>query len=109
MLYKNYSSNEKHHWMSQLNILLAKHLHDPLLTNAFLASQLGISERTFYLKVKRAIDKTPNQYIRQLRLEKAHDLLTSGNFYIVKEVLPLTGFIKVGYFYKVFRLSLIHI
>ena len=94
---------EEIEWLDQLNNVVKENLQDPLLSNVSLANHLGISERKLYRKVKLLLDQTPNRYIRQLKLQKAHELLQSGQYTKVKEVVPMVGFIKVKYFYRIFK------
>lgn len=100
---KNIFTTSNSEWLDIFNELLQQNLEKPMLTNAFLANNLGISERKLYRKVKALTGQTPNLYIREKRLNKAHDLLSSGKFLTVKEVVPRVGFIKVKYFYTIFK------
>ncbi len=95
--------NALHNWLEQFNELLLENLSDPNLTNEEIAKKLEISPRKLYRKIKELTGHTPNHYIRNIRLEKAHDLLSSGNYLTVKEVVPIVGFLKLEYFYRIFK------
>ena len=100
----NHLSNEENtDWMNRLTQTIHQHLEDPQLTNAKLASFSGLSERQFYRRVELFTGMSPNQYIREIRMKKAEELLSSGDFRTVKEVALRVGFLKVSYFSKLYR------
>jgi len=90
-------------WMSHLTQVIEQNLTNPFLTNAELATMIGMSERQFYRKVELATGRSPNLYLRDLRLDKAKELLYSGEFRTAKEVALRVGFIKVSYFSKLYE------
>ncbi len=90
-------------WLERLNELVLKHISDPSLSNIFLADELMISPTKLYRKIKKITGMTPNHYIRDMRLKKANELLSSGKYLTVKEVVPLVGYVKVAYFYRIFK------
>ena len=87
----------------QLKNFILQHLNNPLLSNVQLAEELDISERLFYLRIKEITGKTPNQYIRGVRLEKAKELLETKRGITVKEVAYEVGYLKVDYFSDLFN------
>ncbi len=91
------------HWIQMLNEVLEEHMDNQLLTNEFLANQLEISERKFYRTIKNLTGLSPNLYIRKLKLQYAHDLLLTGNYLTVKEVLLKIGMKSIKYFYLIFK------
>lgn len=80
-------------------------LENPFVTNALLAEKCGLSERQFYRKVEDITGMSPNHLIRTMRIEKAKELLYSGEFRTVKEVALRVGFLKVSYFSQKFKES----
>ena len=66
-----------------------------------LASQLGLSSSQTLRKVKKATGKSVNQYIRELRLEKAAELLKKTDFTIA-EISYQVGFGSPSYFNTTF-------
>jgi transcriptional regulator GlxA family with amidase domain len=56
---------------------LHEHLHKNLSVDD-LAHQIGMSSRNFYRQFKLAFGKSPAEHLRNLRLEKAKELLESG-------------------------------
>jgi TolB-like protein/AraC-like DNA-binding protein/Tfp pilus assembly protein PilF len=67
-----------------------------------LASLLGLSTSQTLKKVKTLTSKSVNQYIRELRLEKATKLIKETDFTIA-EIAYKVGFSSQSYFNKVFR------
>ena len=100
---ENTTEYQEFNWLNHFNELIIKHISNPNLTNAWLASQLNISESKFYRTVEKLTGQTPNHYIRNIRLTKAHQMLHSGQYLSVKEVVPLVGFTKGDYFTILFK------
>ncbi|GAB3561586.1 AraC family transcriptional regulator [Amycolatopsis endophytica] len=71
-----------------------------------LARRLGVTARALQLGFRRALDRTPREYIRQIRLERAHrELLaadaTDGT--TVTEIATRWGFFHTGRFATAYR------
>ncbi|UTW44723.1 helix-turn-helix domain-containing protein [bacterium SCSIO 12696] len=66
-----------------------------------LASQLGMSVRTFNRRFKAALGKTPLTYLQEIRLENARELLQKANL-SVAEVAARVGYQDTGAFSKLF-------
>ncbi len=67
-----------------------------------LAAQFGMSTRSFNRRFKAAMGQTPVDYLRELRLNSARDLLQQTNLSI-QEICGLCGFQEVSYFSRQFR------
>ncbi len=67
-----------------------------------LAQAVHMSRSQLYRKLKALTNKTPNAFLREIRLSKAKALLQSdaGN---VSEVAMMVGFSNANYFYKCFK------
>lgn len=68
---------------------------------ADLASQLGMSVRTFNRRFKAALGKTPLSYLQEVRLDNARELLQKANL-SVAEVAAKVGYQDTGAFSKLF-------
>ena len=90
-------------FMDNLQHLIETNLTNPFLTVDELATMTGNSRRQFYRNVEKATGMTPNRYLREVRLDKAKELLYSGNYQTVKEVALRVGFLKVSYFSKLYE------
>ena len=67
-----------------------------------LAAQFGMSVRTFNRRFKAALGRTPVDYLQQLRLGSARDLLQQTNLSL-QEICALCGYQEVSYFTRLFR------
>lgn len=96
------SHDFRNNWLRELDVLILENLEAPEMTIALLAKEMSISEPQFYRRVKQWTGKSPNIYIREIRLKKAKLLLESGDAKKVKEVAYQVGFLKVEYFSKLY-------
>ena len=77
-------------------------IDNPDLSVESLASQLNLSRSQFYRKIKALTDQTANEFIRNIRLQKAKEIIENGNTNI-SEVYYKTGFSSSSYFAKCFK------
>lgn len=75
---------------------------DPLLSNALLAEKCGISEVYFRQLFKTQFGISPRQYILELRIRKAKQLLSSGTL-SVNQIAEHCGFTNPYHFSRAFR------
>lgn len=68
-----------------------------------LAEAGNVSERQLFREIKRLTGLTPNQYIQEVRLQKARHLLQHGAFNTLAEVAYAVGFETPSYFTKIFE------
>ncbi|WP_321372611.1 two-component regulator propeller domain-containing protein [uncultured Draconibacterium sp.] len=66
------------------------------------AAVMNVSPSLLYKKIKSLTDQSPIEFIKTIRLNHAHDLLSSKE-HSITEVSELCGFSSVGYFSTVFR------
>ncbi len=78
-----------------------RHLADSIRI-ADLAARSGLSPRSFQRRFHHACGQSPLQYLQQLRLEAARDLLQNSNL-AVEDISPLCGYGDVSYFGKLFK------
>lgn len=81
---------------------LHEHFSDPTLSNGILAKQASISEvylRKLFLK---QFGVTPHQYLTNIRMEKACQLLSSSSMRVT-EVSAACGFSSVYHFCRAFK------
>lgn len=70
-----------------------------------MADIAGMSARNFNRRFKTSTGKTPTQYLNELRIRSAQDLLHSSNLSI-SEIADKVGFQDVSYFSQLFRKTL---
>ena len=81
--------------------LTLDNLKDTDFTIDNLCREMGMSRTLFYVKLKTYTGKSPQDFVRAIRLEKAASLLRQGR--TVTEVSVLTGFDNPKYFSTVFK------
>ncbi len=67
-----------------------------------LAYELALSERQLYRLAKNLTGCSPAQLIKEVRLQKAYELLLSGDIYKLEDVSKRVGFETSAYFSKLF-------
>lgn len=67
-----------------------------------LAATLGISKSTLFRRVKEQTGLSANQFLREIRLVKAHEMLISNEFRSVSEVSYAVGIESPSYFAKIY-------
>jgi len=67
-----------------------------------LSKLVGLSRTHLYRKIREITNRSPVEFIRNLRLEKAAKLLKQNKYYI-SEVAYMAGFTEMSYFRKIFK------
>lgn len=80
---------------------IEKHLDDEALNPNNIADALGISKTSLYRKMEELIQKTPSEFVRNIRLNHASLLLKSTKM-TVQEIMFKSGFTNKSYFYREF-------
>jgi AraC-like DNA-binding protein len=81
--------------------LIVEHLSDSDFTIDKLCSEMAMSRTLFYVKLKSFTGKSPQDFMRVIRLERAAALLRNGN--TVTDAASLAGFENPKYFSTVFK------
>jgi len=90
-------------FLHKLETLIAKHYTDPELDILLLAKELAMSERQLQRKIKVILGTTPNNFIKEFRLNKAQELLISGSQ--IGRIALDVGFSSQTYFGRCFKES----
>ncbi|MFK7773524.1 MAG: helix-turn-helix domain-containing protein [Saprospiraceae bacterium] len=85
-------------WLYRLDKVIGKNVEDVFLDNKRIASELQISERQLFRKVKKLTNLTPQKYVKIQRLRKAMKFLKNGKYRTVKETAHAVGYTKSNYF-----------
>ncbi len=87
---------------SSLKEIILAHLSDTNFSVTTLCKEVGYSRPQLYRKLQAIKGMSPSDYIREIRLQKAAELLRNqaGN---VSEIAFKTGFNNLSYFSKVFQ------
>ena len=81
--------------------LIEQHIAEPEFGVKQLADFLYVSSTSLYRKIKEACQVSPNVFIRNIRMEKAGELLKTHTFSVI-EVAELVGYNDVSSFRKHF-------
>ena len=87
--------------LKEITETIATHMIDSDFNVTTLQEILGIGGKQLYRKLKAMTGKTPVEYIRELRMNKAAVMLKEGKF-SVSEVMYTVGFSNNSYFSKCF-------
>ena len=82
-------------------LVIDKNLINPGFSTGQLASELGLSARHLYRRLKTITDQTPADLIKEYRLAIAKKLLITSR-YSVDEIMYKAGFNNRGSFYRIF-------
>jgi YesN/AraC family two-component response regulator len=96
-----YIHKEDKIFMEKIITVIDKNLINPDFTAEELASQLGMSTRHFYRRLKKITDYSPSNLIREYKLSVTEKLLISTRLSI-GEIMYKAGFSNQGNFYKCF-------
>ncbi len=81
--------------------IMNENLNNPDYSVDLIAQELGLSRTQFWRKTKHAFNKSPGDLIRDIRLQKAKEMLESGN-YRISEIAYNVGFNDPRYFSRCF-------
>ncbi len=82
--------------------MMRENISDPNLSNQALAKEANLSEVYFRKLFKLSYGISPKQYLQQLRIDMAKDLLQNGNDSITK-IAEKCGYSSVYHFSKIFK------
>ena len=88
--------------LSPIVAYLEQYYADPTLSNATLAEQGGISEVYMRQLFRERFGISPKQYVQELRMQKARQLLAEGNA-SVGEIAAACGFTAIYHFCRSFK------
>lgn len=88
--------------MQRIIKVLEENISKPDLNVEMLARESGLSRVHLYRKLKELTNQSPSDFIRQIRLKKAAELLRQGN-YNISEIANLMGFSSLAVFSRAFK------
>ena len=99
---REYSNQLDRDFMETVLAVMEKSFADPFLQVDDLCREVAMSRTAFYNKLKAVTGKAPNDFIRIFRLERAAELLSTGEL-TVTEAADRVGFSDPKYFSSCFR------
>lgn len=88
-------------FIDKATCLIVEHLSDSEFNIDSLCREMAMSRTLFYVKLKSYTGKSPQDFMRIIRLERASSMLRNGRN--VTDVAALTGFDNPKYFSTVFK------
>lgn len=88
--------------LAKIMDMVEAHIADSDFNVTRLQESLGLGSKLLYRKVKQMTGKTPIEFIRHIRMQRAAIMLREGRF-SVSEVMYMVGFSNSSYFSKVFQ------
>lgn len=95
-------SDRDKEWFAHVTELINSNIQEPEISIDSLAQDLNLSRSSFQRKIKGLTGLSPVEFIRLIRLKKAAELLSTGN-YRINEVSYMVGFNKPSYFSALFK------
>ena len=90
-------------WLKRINAFIDENLQNPNFQLMDLTKELGISTAQLYRRISKLTGISPNKYIRQIRLQKAKEILERGTYPTVRETAESVGYLQPEYFTKLFK------
>ena len=96
-----FSKNQE--WLDELTSFTEENIRDFNFSVEYLATKMTMSRSQLFRRTKDLLGISPNQYIRESRLNKAKELLESRRVYAVKTAAYEVGLKDVAHFSKLFK------
>lgn len=90
-------------FLAQLNEIVERHISDSEFDINMLTRELGVSRSSLYNKLKSLSSMTPNEFILNLRLKYAAQLLKNNPELQITEIAYQAGFNSLRYFRHCFK------
>lgn len=89
-------------FMERLTTLIHEHMGNGSLSVDDMASLMGMSRSVYFKKLKALTGLGPNDYLKQVRIRRAVELLDTG-LYAIADIAVMVGFNDAHYFSKCFK------
>ncbi|MFK7775243.1 MAG: ATP-binding protein [Saprospiraceae bacterium] len=90
-------------WLKNLEEIAFENVTKPNFKVSQLAFEMAISERQFNRRLKKITGLTPGNYLKEIKLQKARQLLENKVYTTIAEVAYSVGFSTPEYFSKIFK------
>ena len=88
--------------MDKLMKFIEQHISDENLKIDDMADAVSLSRSVFYAKIKSLVGVSPSDFLRQIRMERAQQLIVKSK-YSFSEIAYACGFSDPKYFSKCFK------
>ena len=89
-------------FLTKLVSIIEENIDDPEFGTAKISKEVGVSRTQLYRKIAALTDMTLKEFVRNVRLKKAAQLLVQDDARVA-EVAYAVGFLQVSYFRKCFK------
>lgn len=89
-------------WLENFETYIRDKLSNDALTISFLAQEFAMSDSTLFRQVTRLTGLSPKQYLQEVRLDTARQLLENRAYRTVARVAAQAGFSNIGTFSRSF-------
>ncbi|MEN0050546.1 MAG: ATP-binding protein, partial [Bacteroidota bacterium] len=96
-------SNTDLHWLEKVEQLILENVTESNFMLRDVATQMRMSYSGFRQRIKKITGLSPKQYERSIKLNKAREILKSGQVATVSEVLHQLGFDNHYHFSKIYK------
>ena len=96
-----FSNERDSDFVKKLNKLIEENMSNPFFSVSEITKSLNISRSVLHVKCKNLLNTSVIDYLRELRMKHARDLLIKGQN--ISETAYAVGFSDPGYFTKVFK------
>jgi len=90
-------------WLKELETIVSKEIANSNFRVPDMAYHMSVSERTFRKRIKDYTGLSPHEYIMDIRMKKAMQLLKSKAYLTIAEVAHAVGVEYSSYFAKIFK------
>ena len=94
--------NPDEEMMNQLMAFIEQHMDDESLHIEDMADAVGLGRTVFYGKIKNLVGVSPSDFLKQVRMQRAEQLLRKSRM-TISEVAYAVGFTDPKYFTKCFK------
>jgi len=90
-------------WLKSVEALVKENISNNIFSIPFMANELAMTERSLQRKLKKVVGLTPKQYIQEMRLNKARQLLEERQYSTIAKVAYAVGFSDAKTFSQRFK------
>ena len=90
-------------WMQRVEAEVNEAIEKGVVNVTYIAERLNLSERQFRRKVKQVIGVAPKQYLQEIQMQYAKQLLESGREKTIKAIADRAAFGDAKYFSRSFK------
>ncbi len=96
-------NNRDKYFLKKIIVIIEENISNSSFGVEELSIQMGLSSSQFYRKLKRLTSQVPSTYLRNFRLQRAAELLSSNEGFNVTEVMYQIGIDSSSYFSSSFK------